>query len=507
MVFVFCSCHKKEDFVCVSLSDFESLRTAGYDVSADNVFSNIRALMGSDTTNSIADIHARRHYRENMDMLWITRDGVSSNADTLLTFIQRVDSFGFSREKFYYSILKEDLQRVRVLDFDSLESSRNTADKVFARLEYYLTKAFLRYTEGQRFGFMNPFQAFNRLDKRNDDTIHVSYRSLYGWNTSLPGSNYLATACSVIKGDGEKFSDFLAKSKPHNPLYNKYVAELNKTSDKAYRRLLLCNMERCRWENDGDYPQLHKKYVVINVPALYLYAHDGDERLVMKVAVGTLDTKTPLLHSKVKRMDFNPQWIIPKSIIKTSVVHHVGDHAYFDRHNYFVRERSTGKIVEPENVTRDMLLSANYSVVQWGGRGNALGRLIFRFDNDYSIYMHDTSSPGVFARTNRMVSHGCIRVEKPYDLAVFMLKDKDEALIEKMKYSMAADFSERPREYETTEERPKRSKMVRSLKVDPLVPIYITYYTLYPDAAGNLVRHEDIYGFDGIIYENIQKYL
>ena len=112
-----------------------------------------------------------------MDMLWITRDGVSSNADTLLTFIQRVDSFGFSREKFYYSMLKEDLQRVRVLDFDSLESSRNTADKVFARLEYYLTKAFLRYTEGQRFGFMNPFQAFNRLDKRNDDTIHVSYQS------------------------------------------------------------------------------------------------------------------------------------------------------------------------------------------------------------------------------------------------------------------------------------------------------------------------------------------
>ena len=111
MVFVFCSCHKKEDFVCVSLNDFDSLRTAGYDVSADNVFSNIRALMGSDTTNSIADIHARRHYRKDMDMLWITRDGVSSNADTLLTFIQRVDSFGFSREKFYYSMLKEEIGR------------------------------------------------------------------------------------------------------------------------------------------------------------------------------------------------------------------------------------------------------------------------------------------------------------------------------------------------------------------------------------------------------------
>ena len=243
------------------------------------------------------------------------------------------------------------------------------------------------------------------------------------------------------------------------------------------------------------------------MPSLSLFAHDGDERLVMKVAVGSLETKTPLLSSKIKRMDFNPQWIIPKSIVKTSVIHHVGNHAYFDNNNYFVRDRNTGKIVAPENVTRDMLLSANYSVVQWGGRGNALGRVIFRFDNNYSIYLHDTSSPRVFARNNRMVSHGCIRVEKPYELAVFMLNDKNEKLMEKMKYSMAADFSERPREDVPEAERPNRSKMVRSLKVEPLVPIYITYYTLYPDSNGNLVRYDDIYGYDSIIYDNIQKYL
>lgn len=506
MTFVLCSCHKEEERVSVSLADFSALKTSEYDAPAEKIFANIRELMQSDKTRSTADIHVRRHYSDGMDMLWITRCGVSANADTLLSYIQRVDSFGFSREKFYYTQLKDDLQRARALDFDSVKTSPNSAVKVYARLEYYLTKAFLRYTEGQRFGYMNPFKAFNRLDQRQEDTVHVSFRSLYGWHTKLPNAEYLATAFSVIKQDVGEFADFLAKSQPQNPLYYKFLAEYNRSTDKAYRRRLLCNMERCRWENNGDYPLKHKKYVVVNIPSLHLFAHDGDQLLVMKVGVGSLDTKTPLLSSHVKRMDFNPQWIIPKSIVKTSVVHHAGSRAYFDSHNYFVRERSTGKIVDPENVTRDMLLSANYSVVQWGGRGNALGRVIFRFDNDYSIYLHDTSSRGVFARTSRTVSHGCIRVEKPYELAVFMLNDKDEQLMEKMQYSMTADYAERPNTDATSDDKPDRTKMVRSLKVEPQVPIYITYYTLYPDSNGNLVSYDDLYGYDPVIYENIEKY-
>lgn len=507
MTFVFCSCHEKKDFVSVSLSDFETLRTSGYDISADRVHSNIRLLIQSDRTICPADIHTRRHYQAGMNMLWVTRNGVSAKADTLLNCILHVDSLGLSPEKFYYTLLKNDLQRVRTLSFDTISNAYNTADKVFARLEYYLTKAFLRYTEGQRFGFMNPYKAFNSLDPLTNDTLNVAYRSLFGWHTSLPNDKYVAKACSVIKGDTEKFTDFLAQSKPLNPLYSKFVAALSNTNNKDLRRRLLCNIERCRWENDGDYPQLHDKYIIVNLPSLCLFAHDRAELLVMKVAIGSHDTKTPLLSSRIKRMDFNPQWIIPKSIIKNSVIHHVGNHAYFDNNNYFVRERRTGKIVELENVTREMLLSANYSVVQWGGRGNALGRVVFRFDNNYSIYLHDTSSPNVFSRVNRMVSHGCIRVEKPYDLAVFMLNEKDEQLMEKMKYSMASDYSERPREDIPPIDQPKRSQMVHSLKVEPTVPIYITYYTLYPNSNGNLVGYEDIYGYDSIIYENIQKYL
>ena len=95
-----------------------------------------------------------------------------------------------------------------------------------------------------------------------------------------------------------------------------------------------------------------------------------------------------------------------------------------------------------------MLLSGAYKVVQRGGEGNALGRIVFRFPNNFSVYLHDTSSREAFSRFDRGVSHGCIRVEKPLELAVFLLQDKEEALIDKLIYSTTVDMKTDPRNNE-----------------------------------------------------------
>ena len=146
------------------------------------------------------------------------------------------------------------------------------------------------------------------------------------------------------------------------------------------------------------------------------------------------------------------------------------------------------------------------------GVGNALGRVVFRFDNNFSIYMHDTSNPGVFSQRDRSVSHGCIRVARPYDLAVFMLSKKDEAMMERMRYSMTIDY--RPshtrgndEESEKQKESIDKKKMLGSLNVNPQVPIFISYYTLYPDQNGTLVPYPDVYGFDNVIYNSLKGYL
>lgn len=82
-------------------------------------------------------------------------------------------------------------------------------------------------------------------------------------------------------------------------------------------------------------------------------------------------------------MDLNPKWFVPRSIILKDMAHHAGNVGYFKSRNYYISDRSTGKEVDPAMVTRSMLVSGKYGVVQRGGKGNALGRIIFRFDNNF----------------------------------------------------------------------------------------------------------------------------
>jgi murein L,D-transpeptidase YcbB/YkuD len=153
-----------------------------------------------------------------------------------------------------------------------------------------------------------------------------------------------------------------------------------------------------------------------------------------------------------------------------------------------------------------MLESGEYLVIQEGGEGNALGRIIFRFDNALSIYLHDTSSRDVFALEDRGVSHGCVRVERPYDLALFVMGERGSKVAERIGYSIRADVSAlgKPRDQLTDQQLEvldtlRRDMLIGSVKVEPTVPVYILYYTLYPDKDGSIEEFRDVYGYDKVI--------
>ena len=239
---------------------------------------------------------------------------------------------------------------------------------------------------------------------------------------------------------------------------------------------------------------------------------NGEKSLTMRVASGSLETKTPLLSSYVYCMDVNPQWIIPKSIVKKSIAHRLNT-GYFRSKHYFIRERATGQDIPVSQCNRAMLESGDYLVIQEGGEGNALGRIIFRFNNDFSIYLHDTSSRGVFRQEDRGVSHGCVRVEHPYELALFLLGDGQNKMAEKIAYSMQADVSPLGKnKEELTDEQLavadtlKRNMLVGRVKVEPKVPIFITYFTLWPSAGGILQRYDDVYGYDQVMAAWLANY-
>ncbi|MDY6229932.1 MAG: L,D-transpeptidase family protein, partial [Prevotella sp.] len=249
------------------------------------------------------------------------------------------------------------------------------------------------------------------------------------------------------------------------------------------------------------------KHIVVNIPSLTLYAYADDSTLTMRVACGSMLTKSPILQSRIYRMDINPQWVIPQSIVKKDIARHAGNTSYFARHRYNICKRPSFRKVNISSVSYQMLMSGKYAVVQEGGEGNSLGRIIFRFMNNCSVYLHDTSSRGVFSREDRRVSHGCIRVQHPYELARFLLGSEDIDLLDKIEYSMTANM--RPVMVDSVMVSPDidKSRLVRSAKVNPKIPIAITYYTVYPDKAGNLIVYDDVYGYDSIIEEHLSGYL
>jgi murein L,D-transpeptidase YcbB/YkuD len=94
------------------------------------------------------------------------------------------------------------------------------------------------------------------------------------------------------------------------------------------------------------------------------------------------------------------------------------------------------------------------------------------------------------------LSHGCVRVENPFDLAVFML-DNNKSVIGRIKYSMTVDSVTGP----------DKNKLIHSMKVMQDIPVFIVYYTLYPNRQGELEQYQDVYGYDQIIYKHLKNYM
>lgn len=513
------SCHDNvvNPYQSIDLNALEDMKLSSYALNSQKIRNHLGKIAKQDNDSMIADYRTRGYYMHDGAFLWIDRHGLDARADTLLQYLSMVEQMGFDKKKFSIPQIDKDLQRIRQLD---LVDDGDTIDinQVMARLEYNMTKAYLRYSAGQRYGFVNPTYLLNRIDEKdpvtNGGCDTTNYEILFDVPIEHASNGFYQLALSKVQQ--HCIGDFLKDIQPQDSLYNRLLARLNdKKSGGDEKTKLLCNLERCRWRMK-DFKGFPDKYVLVNVPAFQLYAHDGDDVLSMRVVCGKYKTKTPLLTSKIKRMEVNPQWIIPKSIVEKEVVHHAGNKQWFDNHRYFIRHRKTGKRIEPYKVSWSMLKSGDYMVVQEGGEGNSLGRIIFRFDNQFSVFLHDTSSPGAFGRDYRGASHGCVRVQKPFDLAVFMLKDKDKKTIEKIEYSMTADVSKKntgpyvdPETGEVVERKDTldKDKIIHSLPVSPEVPVYILYYTIYPDENNELKEYKDVYGYDKVITGQLRNYM
>lgn len=438
---------------------------------------------------SFVDLQVNRYYQtHNSPFLWISYAGerVDDRADTLLSRLKECDKHGLKESIFQTEQIEKDLSAVR-----SLKLNGEKLANIMARLELNLTRAYTRYCCGMRYGFVNPRKLFNRFEKNNED----AWKFLYDVDIELPNEEFIALTREKLRN--HDIAEFTSGLIPTTDLYSSFKKEL--ANDKKHSEILAINMERCRWREKKS---ISEKYIFVNVAAFMLRAYNDGRTLEMKICCGQRDHKTPLLNSEIKRLELNPYWIVPHNIVKNEIVpNHTFDTEYFERNNMKIINRESGEEIAVEDATPEILLSNKYCIRQEKGEGNSLGRMIFRFPNNFSVYLHDTTNKGAFERKWRAVSHGCIRLEKPFELAKFLIGDDEEELLDRIR--IAIDLAPETEYGQRLLNKEGRHNM-NSKTFDKAIPVYLSYYTAYPSVNGTMEYFDDVYGYDGALRSRLK---
>ncbi|MDO9073505.1 MAG: L,D-transpeptidase family protein [Rubrivivax sp.] len=247
-------------------------------------------------------------------------------------------------------------------------------------------------------------------------------------------------------------------------------------------RQIELTLERLRWTPLLQGPRM----IVINVPEFVLRAyevHDGQVRVqqTMKVIVGrAYASRTPLFSEPMRRIEFSPYWNVPASIARQELVPQLRRNpGVFSALGYeFVT--GGGQVVtslRPDLL--DAVLAGNARIRQRPGPKNALGDIKFVFPNNDAIYLHHTPAVGLFGRDRRDFSHGCIRVEDPVALALFVLARQPEWPEERIRAAMSAGS-------------------MSLLTLDEPLPVLIAYGTALA-TQGQVRFFDDVYGYDAVL--------
>jgi L,D-transpeptidase YcbB len=256
------------------------------------------------------------------------------------------------------------------------------------------------------------------------------------------------------------------------------VTQLNVPLQTRVQQLQL-TLERYRWI-PPDFPE---PPIVVNIPEFQLHTmrRQPANFLTMKVVVGrAMRTQTPVFADNMRYVIFRPYWLVPPSIQRAELVPKTRrDPDYLVDHGFEVVDGS-GNVVPSSPATDEVisgLRSGALSIRQLPGPKNALGLVKFMFPNQYNVYMHGTPEQELFARSRRDFSHGCIRVEDPVALAAWVLRDKPEWTVDRIRATMNGD---------TTVQ----------VNLDKPVPVLILYSTAVVEPDGEVRFFDDIYGYD-----------
>ncbi|MBS7563708.1 L,D-transpeptidase family protein [Mucilaginibacter sp. Bleaf8] len=365
------------------------------------------------------------------------------------------------------------------------------AYQTMAELEVTLANSIINYSNAMQYGLISPRKIYAR----------------YYTETKRPDSTAMLQVFKV-----PQLKNFLDSIQPKDPQYLALQKALKSNvqvpgmSTEESDRILKVNLERLRWKNKPT----QSEYVIVNIADYSLNVmKQGKSALTMKVCVGEgrnidrtdnlteydesdkvdrpFSRETPQLNSMIYSAQVNPVWNIPESIASKEIMKHAAADPYYLSNENIDVYKNGAKVEDPETI--DWASAGDgYSFKQRPGDNNALGKIKFLFKNKSSVYLHDTPAKLAFNKTMRAVSHGCVRVEKPLELAHALFGDSN-------KYQTI--------ETAMNENNPEPT----DLSLPRKMPVYLTYITCWQDSNGTLQFRPDVYGLDIVLFAHMKRLL
>ena len=426
---------------------------------------------------------------KDFEPLILIRDLPNDNLKKAILVLNDASVHGLNPESFQAIRLNELL--TKIYDKKAVKTL-DEAYQVLIDIELTAANAFTNYSNTLQFGMISPRKIYAHYYTETKRPDSLSFMSVF---------------------ETRDIKHFLDSIQPKDDQYLtlqkalKDNVQVPGTNKEESERILIVNLERLRWKNRPT----EKKYVWVNIPDFRLdVIENGKSVLNMKVCVGEgrnqdyadklmeydendlkkdrpFNRETPQLKSIIHSVQVNPVWNIPESIATNEITKLAAKDPYYLSNNNIDVFFDGKRIEDTETIDWSSAdAGKTYTFKQRPGEDNALGKIKFLFNNESSVYLHDTPSKAAFNQTNRAVSHGCVRVEQPLDLARALFGEGRK--FDRIKTGMEG----------------KRTD-AEDIALTNKIPVYLTYFTCWVDDGGVLQFRKDIYGLDIVLYTYMQK--
>jgi len=479
---------------------------------------------------ALSQLYHENHYQP----LWLNEDSSSALLDSVYHDLSQLSSDGISTERYHLKELQELIQQFNQSQQPSISS--------LIKLDTTITHQYLKAARDLTFGLLIPRKADSLWFHANDSNWAIQlilpllksnqYPSLKLFRSELPYykllqhslQHYAAldTNSSFLKLKAQLAADASAPDSLVQALIQLEAPWLTSISDtlngvaaqvQSYQqylgikrtgkmdsttfsfltrspsevtKIIDANLERMRW-----LPQAFEQdYIVVNIPTMnFSMMRSGQEVMAMNVVVGKPSRQTPILNAMMSNVVINPPWGVPPTIAKNDVLPGLlrSGEAYLRRKGLDAYDHKGNK------VSASTITASNYKRYMFRqppGRSNALGYVKFNFPNKWDIYMHDTPHREDFDKFDRARSSGCVRLQRPQELAIYILNEKENKNFQQEKLDSL--IKTRRTKYELLKDK---------------IPVHIVYFTAWQDASGEHVRFaRDFYKKDAKLMEMLSKY-